>query len=317
MDHPDLTVSNYMDNSIGLKRVTSNDNDNIFQDQKVIDIEQQQLEKMQQDFEILFRTKIEENETLMVKYDKIEKENTELTMVFEQSESEMKDRWKREVDVIAQENSEIEEAWNDLQEQETLFTEQLRDEELSQEERENIEHNRQNLQEARTLLKLEEQKVASKERQVLDAIEKEMEEWENHKRQKQKEIEERKIDISKSCESPELDTLRQKIQEKETTITEFQADLVEQEKDMVEFEKYVEKEKVRLIEEKEQIQTEKNEINSVQCKDVIKFEKQIIEWNEELNSTDEKMNVELVEIQEERERYGPVNFAIREIENTR
>ena len=276
--------------------------DDSFQDQKVIDVEQEQLEKMQQDFEILFRSKLEENESLMIQYEDIVKENTELRSKFEASEIEMKDRWKQKVDEIAVENAEIEEAWKDLLDQEKLFIEELKTDRLSSEEREIIEHNKEQLQEARTLLKLEEQKVASRERHVLDAIEKEMEEWESHKRKELKIIEEKKHEISKRCESPDLDTLSLRISEKEATIEEFKADLQKQEEDLHEFEKFVEKEKVRLIEEKEQIQTQKDEINDIQCKDFIKLEKQIIEWNEKLNSGDEKMTEELAEIQEERER---------------
>ena len=269
----------------------------------MIDVEQEQLEKMQQDFEILFRSKLEENESLMIQYEDIVKENTELRSKFEASEIEMKDRWKQKVDEIAVENAEIEEAWKDLLDQEKLFIEELKTDRLSSEEREIIEHNKEQLQEARTLLKLEEQKVASRERHVLDAIEKEMEEWESHKRKELKIIEEKKHEISKRCESPDLDTLSLRISEKEATIEEFKADLQKQEEDLHEFEKFVEKEKVRLIEEKEQIQTQKDEINDIQCKDFIKLEKQIIEWNEKLNSGDEKMTEELAEIQEERERW--------------
>lgn len=268
----------------------------------MIDIEQEQLEKMQQDFEILFRSKLEENEPLMKQYEEVAKENIELRSEFEAAETEMKDRWKTKVDEIARENEEIEEAWKDLFDQEKRFIEQLKNDRLSEEEREDIEHNKGQLEEARVLLKLEEQKVASRERHILDAIEKEMEEWENHKQKDLKKIEQKKIEIAKRCRSPELETLRLKILEKEATVQEFKADLKKQEEELHEFEKHVEKEKIRLIEEKEQIFTDKDEINDIQCKDFIKLEKQIIEWNEKLNSVDEKMTEELAEIQEERER---------------
>ena len=257
---------------------------------------------MQQDFDILFRSKLEENESLMKRYEEVAKENIELRTTFEASESEMKDRWKTKVDEIAGESSEIEEAWKDLLDQEKLFIEQLKSDRLTEEQREDIEHNKGQLDEARTLLKLEEQKVASRERQILDAIEKEMEEWETHKHEELKKIDHKKAEIAICCNSPELETIRLKILEKQTTIKDFKNDLRKQEEELNEFVKYVEKEKVRFIEEKEQIQAHKDELNDIQCKDFIKLEKQIIEWNEKLNSVDEKMTEELAEVQEERER---------------
>ena len=257
---------------------------------------------MQQDFDILFRSKLEENESLMQKHTQIAKENIELRTKFEASEIEMKDRWKTKVDEIAGENAEIEEAWKDLLEQEKLFIEQLKSDRLTEEQREDIEHNKGQLEEARTLLKLEEQKVASRERQILDSIEIEMEEWEKHKNEKMKEIDKKKAEIAMSCNSPELETIRLKILEKQTTIKDFKNDLEKQEEEVNDFVKYVEKEKVKYIEEKEQIQAHKDELNDIQCKDFIKLEKQIIEWNEKLNSVDENMTEELSEVQEERER---------------
>ena len=257
---------------------------------------------MQQDFDILFRSKLEENESLMQKHTEIAKENIELRTKFEASEIEMKDRWKTKVDEIAGENAEIEEAWKDLLEQEKLFIEQLKSDRLTEEQREDIEHNKGQLEEARTLLKLEEQKVASRERQILDSIEIEMEEWEKHKNEKMKEIDKKKAEIAMSCNSPELETIRLKILEKQTTIKDFKNDLEKQEEEVNDFVKYVEKEKVKYIEEKEQIQAHKDELNDIQCKDFIKLEKQIIEWNEKLNSVDENMTEELSEVLEERER---------------
>ena len=257
---------------------------------------------MQQDFDILFRSKLEENDTLMQRHKEIAKENLELRTKFEASEIEMKDRWKQKVDEIAGENAEIEEAWKDLLEQEKHFIEQLKSDKLTAEQREDIEHNKGQLEEARTLLKLEEQKVASRERQILDSIEKEMEEWENHKNDELREIEKKKAEIAISCNSPELETIRLKILEKQTTIKDYKQDLENQEEELNEFVKYVEKEKIKYIEEKEQIQAHKDELNDIQCKDFIKLEKQIIEWNEKLNSVDENMAEELSELQEERER---------------
>ncbi|XP_045187061.2 kinesin-like protein KIF16B isoform X2 [Mercenaria mercenaria] len=270
------------------------------EDQKVIDAEQKQLDKMKKDFEIIFHEQLEENESLKEKFQEIEMEVNQLQSQFDKKESEMKERWKKNVDEIANENHEIEEAWNDLKDQEKEYDECLKSETLTEKERRDIEIEKEQLEEAKSLLKLEEEKVATKERKILDAIEVEMDRWEQYKKEEQNKVDRMKKDVAKEAKSKELDSLSSKIEEMETNISDMVSDLKKQNVVLKEFEKDIDTKKSQFLDEKEDIIREKNDLSSSQCRAVIKLEQEIISINEELNSVEENLSEQLKEIQEER-----------------
>ena len=272
------------------------------QDQKVIDFEQQQLDKMQKDFDIIFHEKIEEDESLNQHWLEVKHSETVMKNQFETKESEMKERWKKDVDEIAEENKEIEEAWNDLKDQERECDELLKSDSLSDIEKDEVVLEKERLLEAKSLLKLEEEKVATKERKVVDAIEVEMDRWELYKKQELDNVKKMKKDLAKECGSSDLDTLVVKIEEQENNIAEMVHELMKQEVAMVEIEKQIDEKKKDLVQKKEDLISEKTELSNSQCQAVIKLEQEIIAINEELNEMDSKVNKELSEIQEERER---------------
>lgn len=273
-----------------------------FQDQKVIDFEQQQLEKMQKDFEIIFHDKLGEDESLKQKWQEVKKSEVAIKAQFDSKEAEMKERWKKDVDEIAEENKEIEEAWNDLKYQEKECDELLKSDSLSEKEKDDVVLEKEKLLEAKSLLKLEEEKVATKERKVLDAIEVEMDRWEIYKKQELDSVKKLKKDLAKECGSSDLDNLIVKIEEQETNIAEMVHELKKQDISMHELEKQIDDQKKELLREKEDLISEKEKLNSSQCQAVIKLDQDIIAINDKLNDMDSKLNVELREIQEERER---------------
>lgn len=268
-----------------------------------MDFEREQLKKMQNDFEIIFHAKLEENDVLKQIYAKIEAQDNEMKSQFLVKESEMKERWKKDVDEIADENREIEEAWNDLREQEKEYEECLKSETLTEKDRSDIELEIEQLQEAKNLLKIEEEKVATKERKILDAIEVEMDRWEQYKQSEDDDILERKKNLAKEIGSSDLNSLSNKMAEKEASIGEMVLDLKKQDSVLKDFEADIEERKAIFLSEKDEILKEKETLNDSMCKSVIKFEQEIIAINEELNDVDEKLNNDLQEIQEERERY--------------
>lgn len=259
---------------------------------------------MQKDFEIIFHEQLEENESFKQKFKDIKKEENEMKSQFDTKESKMKARWKEDVDEIAKENHEIEEAWNDIKDQEKEYEECLKSDKLTEKEREDIQMEIEQLEEAKGLLKLEEKKVATKERKILDSIEVEMDRWEQYKKVEEGKIKKLKTDLAKELDSSELNSLHSKIEEAELNIAEMVNDLKKQKVVLKEFEVEIEAKKCQFLEEKDEIIREKETLNSTQCRAVIKLEEDVISINEELNAVEEKLNEELQEIQEERERFA-------------
>lgn len=257
---------------------------------------------MQKDFEIIFHGKLEENESLNQRWKDIIHNDASLKVQFDAKEIEMKERWKKDVDEIADENKEIEEAWNDLKDQEKECDELLKSDSLSEKEKDEVVLEKERLMEAKSLLNLEEEKVAAKERKILDAIEVEMDRWEVYKKKELDGVKKVKNDLARECGSSDLDTLIVKIEEQEVNIAEMVEELKKQDIVMQEFEKQIEEKKRDFIQEKEVLMSEKDKLNSDQCQAVIKLEQEIIAINEELNDMDSKVNEELRDIQEERER---------------
>lgn len=268
----------------------------------MVNIEQEQLQKMQEDFDIIFHDKIAGNESLNQKWLEVKQSEIVMKAQFETTETEMKERWKRDIDEIADENTEIEEAWKDLRDKECECDDLLKTDSLSEQEKDEIVLEKERLVEAKSLLKLEEEKVATRERKVLDAIEIEMDRWEVYKKKELHSIKEMKKDLVKECGISDLDALSVKIDEQEQKIVDMIHDLKEQDGTLAELEKQYKHKKIDLLQEKEDFLRERESLSDSQCKTVIELEKDIIGINEQLNDMDVEMNDELNEIREERER---------------
>ncbi|KAL4238780.1 Kinesin-like protein kif16b [Mactra antiquata] len=293
------TEMKLLDDELMVKKQTAREQD--MEDQKVVDIEREQLNKMQKDFDIIFHANLVENDVVKQVYDKLEVHENDIKKQFLVKETEMKERWKTDMDEVANENKEIEEAWNDLKEQEKEYEECLKSDTLTDDERNEINVEVEQLQEAKNLLKIEEEKVAAKERKIVDAIEVEMDRWEQYKQSEETEISESKKNLAKELGNRELNSLSNKIVEKEGNISDMVHELKKQETALKELESDIERKKSHFLSEKEDILKEKETLNDSLCKSAIKLEQGIISINEELNDVDEKLNHELQEIQEERE----------------
>ena len=273
-----------------------------FQDQRVISDETEQLSKMKDDFEILFRSKSEGNEMLKIQVQELDNQEEKMKKSFEEKEIEMRDRWKNDVDGIAQENREIEEAWNDLKEQEKEYMELLVSDNLSDKENAEIELEKEQLEKAKQLLKVEEERVAAREQKNLDAIELEMDKWEQYKKQEENDIKTQKIDLARSFGSSDLNQLISKIEGKEASIEEMLQEVVKQNSGLTELEKSVVNKTASIQSDIDDLRKEKDKLSGEQCKAVIKLEKDIIDINEEINKLDNKLSEDLKEIDEERKK---------------
>ena len=172
---------------------------------------------------------------------------------------------------------------------------------MSESERAETEAEKEQLQEAKTLLKIEEQKLAAKERKVLDSIEVEMEMWEKHKKEELKKFEQVKNEIARECRNADLDRLSGRVEEKESVIHGMKLDLKQQAANLVQYEEEIAERVRALEEEREEVEHEVERLQGAQCRAVIALDRDIIAVNDQLEEIDNKLTDDLRDIQEERE----------------
>ncbi|KAK3093196.1 hypothetical protein FSP39_012500 [Pinctada imbricata] len=139
------------------------------------------LQKVILDFETKKQKVIGEDDVLRGKFEELEKEMQEVRRGYQRTEEECKARWNIDLEEITQENQNIEEAWRDLNDQQNNITSALNKEDLTEEDRLKLQQDQDELEQARALLKLEEEHVSKKEKQLLDNIEREMDDLESRK----------------------------------------------------------------------------------------------------------------------------------------
>ncbi|OWF53130.1 kinesin-like protein KIF16B isoform X2 [Mizuhopecten yessoensis] len=178
-----------------------------------------ELKDMQSKFEIGKSSILDNNNDVKSENLSLEQNKCEFLAQWEKDKEAMTDKWRPPFEMIEVKNQHIEEAWKDLSEHERkhkLREQNLQD--MSDEEREKFEHEKHELEMARTLLKEEEERVTREEKELVDDIEKEMDEMELKKKEKLKEIESKKHDVILSSDE-ELGTMLQRISEKEKVLT--------------------------------------------------------------------------------------------------
>ena len=111
--------------------------------------------------------------------------------------------WKRILDGLSEENYHIEEAWQDLTEQETIVNQKLASGNFSSdEERMDCENDREQLLHARALLKEEEERIAATQQKEMERVENEMERWTQQKENELKAVEKKRDDLLRQQSKP-------------------------------------------------------------------------------------------------------------------
>lgn len=148
----------------------------------LIDKEEDELEHLQKQMKKKRLSLIEDNPELAHQLEQCEEEEKKLKLVHEKKEMGYKSKWNHELENITQENLRVEEAWKDIEENEQELKHFLSSiDSLSEEEKRSLKEKQESIQEAKLLLKEEELRISQKEKDVLEQIEREMEEWENKK----------------------------------------------------------------------------------------------------------------------------------------
>ncbi|XP_033734280.1 kinesin-like protein KIF16B isoform X2 [Pecten maximus] len=163
----------------------------------------------------------------------LEQSQCEFLAQWEKDKEAMTDKWHPSLKEIAVKNQRIEEAWKDLLELERKHQLKAQNQQnMSDDEREKFEDEKHELEMARTLLKEEEERVSREEKELVDVIEKEMDEMELKKNEKLNEIEMKKHDVILDSDD-ELRTLSQRISEKEQDLKRTREQVNEIDKELM------------------------------------------------------------------------------------
>nr|XP_022333940.1 kinesin-like protein KIF16B isoform X3 [Crassostrea virginica] len=179
--------------------------------------------KLQEDFNLQKDIVLERNEVVKKKYQEEHRKYKEADEQFRREEEEMKARWQRPLEDIATSNQTIEEAWHDLREHEEGVRKKLA-ECQDNEERDKLLEEQEELENARELLKEEEEITSHKEKVLLDQIEKEMEKFEENKKQVLGELSFKRDSVVVS-EDESLKQLHVVLKEKESSTQGFKREM--------------------------------------------------------------------------------------------
>ncbi|XP_076464359.1 kinesin-like protein KIF16B isoform X2 [Babylonia areolata] len=156
----------------------------------------------------------ERRETLLAQDPQLQATYSQLT----QAESQLREQytkldqtknaeWKGILDSLSEENYRIEEAWQDLTEQESAVDQKLSQGRFaSDQERMECENHKEQLLQARILLKEEEEKIATTQQKEMERVEGEMEKWTQQKENELSAAEKKRDDLLRQ-HSKEIDSL--------------------------------------------------------------------------------------------------------------
>ncbi|XP_069117380.1 kinesin-like protein KIF16B isoform X2 [Argopecten irradians] len=191
------------------------------------------LKNMQSTFESRKMSLLDTNDDLKSKIVSLEQDKCEFLAQWEKEKEEMTDKWHPSLEKNAVKNQGIEEAWKDLSELEKKHQLKAQNQHnMSDDEREKFEDEKHELEMARTLLKEEEERVSHEEKELVDAIEKEMDQMEFKKTEKLNEIESKMRHIILDSDD-DLKTLSQQISEKEEMLNRTRDEANEIDKELV------------------------------------------------------------------------------------
>ncbi|KAK7505448.1 hypothetical protein BaRGS_00003193, partial [Batillaria attramentaria] len=236
------------------------------------------------------------------KYTSLSEREAELRKQHAQLDQEKNAVWKKILDSLSEENYHIEEAWHDLTEQEAAVNQKLENGQFASEaERVECENEKDQLLQARVLLKEEEDRVAAAQQSEMERVESEMEKW---TQQKENEISalERERDGLLRQQSKEMSTLFTQADAKLADIKRQQEKCCDVDKLLTGLDEEMKKQLSDLMVEQKQLEERRNrklEEGALTEKEKKKAETDI---QERLLDVQRTADMEMQKIREERER---------------
>lgn len=195
--------------------------------------------------------------------------------------------WKKILDIFSEENYHIEEAWNDLvQHEQTVNERLLKGEFSSEEERNECEFDKYQLEQARVLLKEEEDKIAATQQKEMERLEGEMEKWAQQKENEISLLQRERDDLMRH-KSKEMSDLLAQLENKLTAFNEQQEKCCEADKMLSCFEDEAKKQISGLLADQKKLLELKN----------LKMEEQATA-EEEKKKVEAEIQTRLVEVQQ-------------------
>ena len=243
-----------------------------------------------------------ENSQLKARYTELTQVEAELHKQHDKVDQEKNAEWKKILDSLSEENYRIEEAWQDLMEQETIVNQKLASGDFSSdEERLDCESDREQLLQARVLLKEEEERIAATQQKEMERVENEMERWTQQKENEVKAFEKKRDDLLRQ-ESQPMNSLFAQVESKLSEINAQQEKCYGLDKLLKSLDDDVQKQICDLTEEQQVLQNlkERKSLERLTAEEEQKKRKADIESS--LKDLQEKADKEKQRIEEERQR---------------
>ena len=259
------------------------------------------LQKLALDFESKKQRVIGKDDDLRVKFEGLEKEEQEIKKFYQRGEEDNKTKWNIDLEEIAQENQNIEEAWRDLNENEEQVTAALEEEDLNDEERGQLLQKQDELEQARALLKLEEDNLSKREKQLIDDIELQMEDFESRKKAALEEIRTRKDKMLTEADK-ELSKLNKVILGQEAEISALESDIETHDQDILSLNGKLKNLSDTNTAEIEKITRKRNSLVLESENFEGEIEKTTTQLNSQVDEIQANLQKELAKLQQEREK---------------
>ncbi|KAJ8308445.1 hypothetical protein KUTeg_013319 [Tegillarca granosa] len=268
----------------------------------LLDTETETLHTLQQNLTSHKEKLLSDNLELKKQLDEIQIEKDKYVKLWTEQSQKDKEKWNNNLAEISEENKKIEEAWKDLKEYEQKHKARKQSMDINNEKnREKLKKEEQEIESARTLLKLEEEKVVAKEKDILDKIENEMDEWE-----KRKKVELNKYDFKQLCCIKEADhavgVMAEELENKKNLISKNKKLITDYEKEISELKDDCEKKIVLLNKNQQSICQKKNNLRQEISESEKKVQESLTELNANIVLVQKHREEEVAKIHEERER---------------
>ncbi|KAH9509084.1 Kinesin-like protein kif16b [Bulinus truncatus] len=263
--------------------------------EQVIMNEETASSTLKSDYETEEQQLLATNPNLLLETQDLDIRTSELRSQHSEMEEENRKRWKEELEALNDHSSKIEEAWNDLKENETICKNRLQTCSESGLDRSELEEEFHQLMQARILLQKEEKSFSQHQQEEMSRVEREIETWEKQKQSELEALEVARQQLLWQHSDKLQETLREmedkliKVEELKKSAEDMSAELNASDPELLK----LEKELISLAEEKEEMER-RSEEKEKQRKEKIE------ELEAEIESLEDMYKVKLDEIQHER-----------------
>ncbi|XP_050405593.1 kinesin-like protein KIF16B [Patella vulgata] len=268
--------------------------DRIRTEKKNLDSLKRTLEKETEQF-------LSENPGYKEKLGQMDKKEQEMKEIHSQKDRENNMKWKEWLEEINVDNQQLEEAWKDLEEHEQRVYKKLTSPDTSESEKKLLKLERKELEEARDLLKVEEDKIALREKDMLDQMEKQMDSWERQKRSDLDSIYQERDNL-KQTRSPDILTLESEIKVKTKMLQKSESKLLESNQEMLKAEKQSAERVNNVQDELSTIRSNKERVTRTLSRKEEDMSRSVSAINSKLERIEEETELELSKLREEKQR---------------